>query len=196
MKFTYSRVKMTVLAQVLVTVFVLMGGLAPLTSHALSCLAPSDFIPMQLSSSSEGIVFTGTITEVVEVSPKNTIVTVAVTTAHKGVVPATVDIEYEYMDDWGYGCTSGPGQVGETKTFFTGPSAGPTVTAGLSLTADDSFYDIFLSEMETQNPTSSIEEATPRVTITEPAAGITQLLAKIVSELEQIWAALLRIMTP
>lgn len=190
MQYTYVRVKTAATALVLVAAIVLGSGLAPRTSEALSCLAPSDLIPRQLASSSDGLVFTGTVTKVREESAYLSTNTVTVDTAHKGAVPETVIIEYGYTEDWGYGCSSGPSQVGETKTFFTGPSTDGVVTGSIAFSDDSPLHEVFVAAVDQHAPTSTrLAAATSSDAATEPVSVWGNFRAKV----ERLWMTIQRV---
>lgn len=191
MKYTYVGFKTTAMVPVQVAVLVLIGGLAPLTSEALSCLAPADFISQQLASSSDGLVFTGTVTKLHELSAKRMSNTVAVHTAHKGAVPETVIIEYGYTDDWGYGCSSGPSQVGETKTFFTGPLTDGVVMGSIAFSNDEPRHEIFVAAIDQHTPTSTRLAAATSTDVDTESVNVWDNFRTMI---ERLWMTIQRVL--
>lgn len=190
MKHTYHTGSLLVSAKLLLLGLVFVSGLLPLTSQALSCVAPEEIMSHQLAADSESLAFTGTVTAVSDESPRTTIVTVEVATAHKGNVPSVIDIAYEYTDDWGYGCDSGPSAVGETKTFLTWLDT-DTARGGLAFTSGSQLDEMFVAELATQQPTSTLYTVSTSTTDVEAKPLHYQWLERFARWLEHVWNTVL-----
>ena len=94
-----------------------VGALIPASAAALSCLSPTEHIPMIVEEGDHDI-FEGEITATTKTDGNVTEVQVAVTRNIVGEVAEEVTLQYEYHDTWAYLCVSEPGEIGETEIFI------------------------------------------------------------------------------